>query len=142
LYTACDRIKQRLSHVPANLDHLLKTLSDYRTTTRRYLRWINASRGSEVQILTTEEIWYFQADTKYTRAVMASTEALLRKPLKALLDELDPDVFWQIHRSTIVNLNAISSVARDANGRVLLKLKQRKESLSVSEAYAHLFRQM
>jgi DNA-binding LytR/AlgR family response regulator len=108
----------------------------------RHLRWLNACKGSEVQILTTDEICYFQSDAKYTRAVTASTEALLRKPLKELLDELDPSEFRQIHRATIVNLNAISSVARDANGHVILKLKQRKESLSVSDAYAHLFRLM
>ena len=79
---------------------------------------------------------------KATRAVTPSTEALLRKPLKELSDELDPTVFWQIHRATIVNLNAIGSVAHDAYGHLILKLKQRKEVLRVSEPYAHLFRQM
>jgi DNA-binding LytR/AlgR family response regulator len=142
LYAACTRVKQRLSSAPANLDNLLELLSERKAKAKPYLRWLNASKGTEVQILTTEEICYFQSDTKYTRAVTASTEALLRKPLKELLDELDPTEFRQIHRATIVNLNAISSVARDANGHVILKLKQRKESLSVSDAYAHLFRQM
>jgi DNA-binding LytR/AlgR family response regulator len=141
LFATCNRIKQRLSFAPASLDNLLRALADNRTA-KPYLRWINASKGTEVQILTTDEICYFQSDTKYTRAVTASTEALLRKPLKELLDELDPTVFWQIHRSTIVNLNAIGSVTRDANGYAILKLKQRKEKLSVSETYAHLFRQM
>ena len=142
LYTACNRVKQRLASAPANLEPLLKTLSDHRANAKPYLRWINASKGAEVQILTTDEICYFQADAKYTRAVTPSTEALLRKSLKELHDELDPTVFWQIHRATIVNLNAIGSVARDANGHVVLKLKQRKEMLPVSETYAHLFRQM
>ncbi len=142
LQTACWRIKQRLSSPPANLDSLLKALSERKPNAKPYLRWINASRGAEVQILTTDEICYFQSDTKYTRAVTASSEALLHKSLKQLLDELDPTDFRQIHRATIVNLNAVSSVARDAKGHVILKLKQRKESLSVSEPYAHLFRQM
>jgi DNA-binding LytR/AlgR family response regulator len=142
LYTACTRIKQRLSSVPANLDNLLKSLAANKADTKSYLRWINASKGSEVQILTTDEICYFQSDTKYTRAVTAVSEALLRKPLKELIDGLDPAVFWQIHRSTIVNVNAIKRVARDANGHVILKLKERKETLSVSDTYAHLFRQM
>ncbi len=70
------------------------------------------------------------------------SDALLRMPLKDLADQLDPSMFWQIHRSTIVNLNALSGVVRSASGRVLLKLKERKETLAVSEAYAHLFRQM
>jgi DNA-binding LytR/AlgR family response regulator len=142
LYNTCNRIRQRLSSAPANLDALLKMLSAYQANARPYLRWINASKGTEVQILTTEEIYYFQSDSKYTRVVTASTEALLRKSLKELLDELNPAEFWQIHRATIVNLNAISSVARDAAGHVILKLKQRKETLAVSETYAHLFRQM
>lgn len=142
LYTTCDRIRQRLTSRPANLEHLLKILSDHRAKARPYLRWINASKGAEVQILTTDEICYFQSDTKYTRAVTPSTEALLRKSLKELSDELDPTVFWQIHRATIVNLNAIGSVAHDAYGHLILKLKQRKEVLRVSEPYAHLFRQM
>ncbi len=142
LFIACDRVRQRLSAAPANLDSLLAALAQRGTIAKPYLRWINASKGSEVQIFTTDEICYFQSDTKYTRAVTATSEALLSKPLKALLDELDPAEFRQVHRATIVNLNAISSVVRDANGRVLLKLKQRKETLAVSETYAGLFRQM
>lgn len=142
LYTACNRVKQRLSVAPANLDRLLQALAESRSGARPYLRWINASNGSEVRILTTEEICYFQSDNKYTRAVTATTEALLHKPLKELLDELDPAEFRQIHRATIVNLSAIGSVVRDASGRVILKLKQRRETLSVSETYAGVFRQM
>ena len=142
LFTTCTRIKQRLAQAPARLDNLLKALAESKANSKPYLRWINASVGAEVQLLTAEEICYFQSDTKYTRAVTASTDALLRKPLKELLDELDPTVFWQIHRSTIVNLNAIGSVARDSNGGVILRLKQRGERLQVSETYAHLFRQM
>jgi DNA-binding LytR/AlgR family response regulator len=142
LYTTCSRVKQRLAKAPANLEQLLKTFSDHRANAKPYLRWINASKGTEVQILTTDEICYFQSDAKYTRAVTPSTEMLLRKSLKELSDELDPTVFWQIHRATIVNVNAIGSVVRDASGHVILKLKQRKETLAVSETYAHLFRQM
>ncbi len=142
LYTACNRIRQRLASAPANLDLLLKALAENKANAKPYLRWINASSGTEVRILTTEEICYFQSDTKYTRAVTAASDALVRMPLKDLVEQLDPTVFWQIHRSTIVNLNAVGSVVRDAGGRVLLKLKMRREMLQVSEAYAHLFRQM
>jgi DNA-binding LytR/AlgR family response regulator len=142
LFTACERVRQRLSSNPMNLDRLLLALAENRPAAKSYLRWINASTGTEVRILTTEEICYFQADTKYTRVVTATSEALLRMPLKDLADQLDPSMFWQIHRSTIVNLNALGGVVRDASGRVLLKLKQRKETLAVSEANAHLFRQM
>jgi DNA-binding LytR/AlgR family response regulator len=88
------------------------------------------------------EISYFQSDTKYTRAVTADSEALIRKPLKELREELDPTIFWQIHRSTIVNINEVASATRDFRGRLVLKLKRRGEALPVSEPYEHLFRQM
>ncbi len=142
LCTACNRVKQRLTLAPPNLEQLLKALADLRANAKPYLRWINASKGAEVQILAADDICYFQSDAKYTRVVTPSTEMLLRKSLKELHDELDPTLFWQIHRGTIVNLNAVGSVVRDASGRVVLKLKQRREMLSVSEAFAHLFRQM
>ena len=70
---------------------------------RQYLRWINASVGQNVKLITVDEISYFQADNKYTRVVTAEGEALIRKPLKELVEELDPNQFWQIHRSTLVN---------------------------------------
>ncbi|MFI4903225.1 MAG: LytR/AlgR family response regulator transcription factor, partial [Burkholderiales bacterium] len=107
LLTACNRVRQRLSAAPANLDSLLAALTERRAVAKPYLRWINASKGNEIQILTTGEICYFQSDAKYTRAVTPTSEALLNKTVKALLDELDPAEFRQIHRGTIVNLNAI-----------------------------------
>jgi DNA-binding LytR/AlgR family response regulator len=67
---------------------------------------------------------------------------LIRKPLKELLEELDPASFWQIHRSTVVNVGAIASVTRDFGGHLVVRLKNRKETLSVSQPFAHLFRQM
>lgn len=142
LVTACNRVKQRLASTPANLDGLLKQLADNAARARPHLRWINASVGTDVRLITVEEICYFQADTKYTRAVTAESESLLRKPLKELLDELDPTMFWQIHRSTVVNVNHIASVSHDMHGHVILKLKNRAEKLPVSQPYAHLFRQM
>jgi DNA-binding LytR/AlgR family response regulator len=98
--------------------------------------------GTDVKLITVDEVCYFQSDTKYTRVVTTGGESLIRKSLKELLDELDPDTFWQIHRSTIVNVNAISTVSRDLAGRLIVKLKARKEALQVSQPYSHLFRQM
>jgi len=142
LAMAVNRVKQRLASTPANLDHLLTQLAERAARVRPYLRWINASQGANVRLITVEEICYFQSDTKYTRAVTADSEALIRKPLKELMEELDPAVFWQIHRSTIVNVSAIASVGHDIGGHLTVKLKQRKEALQVSQPYAHLFRQM
>ncbi len=85
---------------------------------------------------------YFQSDNKYTRVVTREGEALIRKPLKELVDELDAQQFWQIHRSTLVNAMAVAAVTRDFRGRMQVKLKHRDEALLVAESYAHLFKQM
>jgi DNA-binding LytR/AlgR family response regulator len=142
LSTACARVRERLSGRPANLDALLAKLADVKTNRPAYLRWINVEAGPRVRLVTVEEICYFHADTKYTRLVTAEHESLIRMTLKELLDELDPAEFWQIHRSTIVNVNVIEEVSRDARGLPILHLKTRSEVLHVSQPFAHLFRQM
>jgi len=142
LATACDRVKKRLPAAPVNLDGLLEMLAKRTAQAHPYLRWINASQGADVRLVTVDEICYFHSDTKYTRAVTANNEALIRKSLKELLEELDPALFWQIHRSTIVNVNAIAGVSRDFAGHLIVKLKNRKETLPVSQPFAHRFRQM
>jgi len=142
LATACDRVKKRLPAAPVNLDGLLEMLAKRNAQAHPYLRWINASQGADVRLVTVDEICYFHSDTKYTRAVTANNEALIRKSLKELLEELDPALFWQIHRSTIVNVNAIAGVSRDFAGHLIVKLKNRKETLPVSQPFAHRFRQM
>jgi DNA-binding LytR/AlgR family response regulator len=143
LATTVERLKGRLAAgpAPARLDQLLRALSRG-AEPQGYLRWINASLGSVVRVITVEEVLYFQADTKYTRVVMAEGEALVRLSLRELSEQLDPATFWQVHRSTIVNANAIAGVTRDFRGRLLLGLKSRPEKLAVSEPYHHLFRQM
>jgi DNA-binding LytR/AlgR family response regulator len=95
-----------------------------------------------MRIITVDDVCYFRADSKYTCVVTPEGESLIRKPIKELCDELDPTCFWQIHRSTIVNVRAIAGVVRDLRGRAQVRLKNRAELLPVSEAYAHLFRQM
>jgi len=142
LATACARVKKRLSLAPPDLQRLLDALATRAPMARSHLRWINASLGAEVRLITVDEICYFQSDTKYTRAVTASSESLIRKSLKELLEELDPESFWQIHRSTIVNVSAIAGVSRDFAGRLFVKLKTRKETLPVSQLFAHRFKQM
>ncbi len=142
LLTACNRVKERLHAKPADLDSLLQQLADIAKSRRNYLRWINVAEGANVRLVTVEEICYFQAESKYTSLVTADHVDLIRTPLKELLDELDPAVFWQIHRATIVNVDAIAEVSRDMRDYLVLRLKKRKETLRVSQPYAHLFRQM
>jgi DNA-binding LytR/AlgR family response regulator len=146
LITTVQRLKERLKerlHQPApDLLHALGRLGQNLPAAPRYLQWINASRGTAVRLLTVDEISYFKSDQRYTLVVTRDAEALIRKPIKDLADELDPTLFWQVHRSTLVNVHAIDSVVRDARGNLSLRLKHRPEALAVSEAYHHLFRQM
>jgi len=142
LATSIERLKAKLQSAPANLDGLLKSLSTQLAGTKQHLRWITASQGTEVRLITIDEVCYFQADNKYTLVVTAEQESLIRRPIRELLEELDPASFWQIHRSTVINVNAVAGVHRDISGHLRVKLKQRKETLSVSESYMHLFRSM
>jgi DNA-binding LytR/AlgR family response regulator len=142
LTMACERVKTRLSSTPSNLDTLLDALATRVAQTSPYLRWINASLGADVKLITVDEVSYFQSDTKYTRVVTDGGESLIRKSLKELSNELDPAQFWQIHRSTLINTQAIAGVMRDERGRQRVAVKGRPEKLEVSRSYAHLFKGM
>ena len=142
LATACERVKLRLSAAPPNLDGLLDALIRRAAVEKPYLRWVNASCAHDLKLITVDEICFFQADTKYTTVATVDGESLIRKPLKELVNELDPGRFWQIHRSTIVNVAFIASVVRDLSGRLVVKLKSRTDRLTVSKQFAHRFRQM
>ena len=139
---AVQRVKERMKHAPAKLDGLVGNLAAMPARQGLHLRWINAGHGDDVQLITVEEVCYFQSDTKYTRVVAAKREGLISKSIKELADELDPERFWQVHRATIVNLDAVASVGRNLKGNVVLRLKDRREILQVSQPYAHLFRRM
>lgn len=106
------------------------------------LAWLTASTGNATRLIPVEDVVYFRADNKYTTVVTASGEALLRKPIKDLLELLDAKSFRQIHRSTIVNLRAIESIIRDDTGKGVIRLRGRSETLAVSQAYMGLFRAM
>lgn len=106
------------------------------------LSWITASTGRETRLILLEDVAYFRADNKYTTVMTADGEALLRKPIRELLDVLDPAVFRQIHRSTIVNMKAVASIVRDDTGKGVVRLRQRPETLTVSQPFMVLFRTM
>ena len=135
-------MKERLKEPAPDLRPALAGLPAGAPMPRQHLQWINASRGAAVRLITVEEILYFKSDQKFTLVVTADSESLIRKTIRELGDELDPAMFWQVHRSTIVNLYAIDSVIRDERGNLSLRLKNRPEQLAVSEAHTHLFKQM
>jgi DNA-binding LytR/AlgR family response regulator len=106
------------------------------------LRWIQATVGQNIQMIPVEEVLFFISDEKYTRVQTATLEALIRKPIKELIEELDAEVFWQIHRSTLVNTKSIAGVSRDLRGRQLVAVKGHPQKLEVSRSFAGLFKGM
>ena len=108
----------------------------------QYLQWIQATVGQAIQMIAVSDVLFFISDEKYTRVQTAGVEALIRKPIKELVDEIDPQQFWQIHRSTLVNVKAISGVTRDFRGRQIVTVKGHPEKLEVSRSYTGLFKGM
>jgi DNA-binding LytR/AlgR family response regulator len=106
------------------------------------LRWSKTQQKEAVRLIPVEEVDYVQADDKYTLVMTVDGESLIKKSIKELSQELEPNQFWQIHRSTIVNVSKIENVSRSLTGRGILKLKNRPDSLTVSRQYLYLFKQM
>jgi DNA-binding LytR/AlgR family response regulator len=107
-----------------------------------YLHWIKAQHRDSVRLIPVEDVDYFRAEDKYTLVMTAEGETLIKKSIKELARELDPQQFWQIHRGTIVNVSRIENISRSLTGRGVVKLRKRPKSLTVSRNYLHLFKQM
>jgi DNA-binding LytR/AlgR family response regulator len=144
LQLTVERLKERLSQPPSgSLEALVEQLAGrLGAAAPERLRWVKASVGSSVRLIPVEEVLFFQSDEKYTRVVTCDAEVLIRKPIKELLDELDPDKFWQVHRATIVNVDHIAAVKRGLKDQAEIALKGHRETLVVSRAFTHLFKQM
>ena len=151
LATTCARLRSRIKAPSpaqpdigqqlAKLTSLLENKGAEKPKTG-YLRWIQAQVGASLRMVSTREVLFFQSDEKYTRVQTASAEFLIRKTLKELAEELDPDEFWRIHRSTLVRVDAIGEVARDLRGRHMLRLRGHPFELEVSRNHTYLFQQM
>jgi DNA-binding LytR/AlgR family response regulator len=144
-----ERLKERLAKPAAgasvndSVTAMLSQLAEKIAAPKpKYLQWIQASIGQDLRMIPVEEILFFRSDEKYTCVQTEKFEALIRKPVRDLADELDPSLFWQIHRATLVNVNAIEGVTRDIRGRHLVLVKGRSEKLEVSRSFLHLFKQM
>jgi DNA-binding LytR/AlgR family response regulator len=139
------RLAQRRAGEPpdaSGMQQLLQKLNEKINPGATRLRWIQATVGASIQMIPVEEVLFFISDEKYTRVQTATLEALIRKPIKELVDELDADLFWQIHRSTLVNTRMIAGVTRDLRGRQLVAVRGHPEKLEVSRSYAGLFKGM
>ena len=142
----CERLLARLKQKPDPMNELLAQLSQRLgaggVKPREYLRWVQASVGANIRMIPTSDILFFRAEDKYTRVQTQGFEALIRTPIKALIDELDPDEFWQIHRSTVVRVDAVEQVSRNFRGNQIVHVKGSGEKLEVSRTFNHLFKQM
>lgn len=141
------RLRERLAaqaeapDLDALVDTLRSRLGGAGDESKR-LRWISASVGDTIKMFGIDEVLFFQSDEKYTRVVTANDEAHVRKSLREIAEGLDPEVFWQVHRGTLVRAAAIARAQRDDLGRITLHLKQHAEKLAVSQAYAWRFKPM
>ena len=142
----CERLRARLKQEPDPMNDLLAQLSQRLGAgglkPREYMRWVQASVGANIRMIPTSDILFFRAEDKYTRVQTQGFEALIRKPIKELIDELDPDEFWQIHRGTEVRVDAVEQVSRNLSGRQIVHVKGSQEKLEVSRTFNHLFKQM
>jgi len=140
-----ERIKEKLNAVPSDLSSLLsglqQSLQNTTAVKQEKMKWIKATVGKQIKLIDVDEVLFFQSDTKYTRVVLADYEALIRTALKDLIDGLDGEKFWQVHRSTVVNTKAILAAERLDAERMEILIKGRPEKLLVSRNFTHLFRE-
>jgi DNA-binding LytR/AlgR family response regulator len=130
------------THTPEMQQLLQRLSSQLNPQAPAKLQWIQATVRQAIQMIPVEDVLFFISDEKYTRVQTATVEALIRKPIKELVEEIDMNLFWQIHRSTLVNVKAIAGVSRDERGRQLVSVRGLTEKLEVSRSYAGLFKAM
>lgn len=142
-----ERLKKQISAISKPtvdfsqaMDRLLAGLIDKQPS--GYLKWIKVRHGEEVWLISIDEVCYFKAEDKYTVVKTLGGESLIKKSIRQLVEELDPDQFWRIHRGTIINVSRIGKISRSFAGRLIITLKDLPETLTVSRSYAHLFKQM
>jgi DNA-binding LytR/AlgR family response regulator len=137
-----ERIRAKLAAPPPDLGQLLQRLAaSLPDKAPEALKYIRATVGKQIRLIDVQDVLFFQSDTKYTRVVLADTEALVKIPLKELLAGLDSERFWQIHRGTVVNVRAIVGADRVDAERLEVVVRGSAEKLPVSRTFAHLFRE-
>lgn len=136
------RLREKLDSRPDDVSEVVKQVkAASNEPAREKLKWLKASVGKQIRLIDVDEVLFFQADSKYTRVVLAGSEALVRIPLKDLVGGLDAGRFWQIHRGTLVNVNAIRAAERIDAERMQVLLRGSDEVLPVSRSFTYLFRE-
>jgi DNA-binding LytR/AlgR family response regulator len=143
LATTIARIRKRLdSHERADTQALLAALKAGLTPQARRMSWISAGAGDTIRMIAVDDVLAFRSEDKYTCVLTAAGAAHIRTPLKELIGQLDPEVFWQVHRSAIVRVSAIRAIRRDEDGRLRVQLHGSAETVPVSAAFQERFRPM
>lgn len=136
-----ERLRARLQPAaPAPATDLQALLERLAAPRRAPLQVLQASVGREVRLIRCDEVIYFESDARYTRVVHEGGDALIRTPLKELLAQLDEQLFWQVHRSVIVNHRHVAAAVRIDEGHMQLSLRGRPETLPVSRHFQGLFK--
>lgn len=133
---------RQLESMAERLAKIERLLQAGQPAQRRALRWLQATQGNTLRLIAVDQVLFFRSDEKYTRIQTAQAEWLVRTPLRELVEQVDRELFWQIHRGTIVNVRAIERVERDDAGRLRIRVRGHPEILDVSRGFSHLFRQM
>ena len=141
------RLKRQIKAISTPTDDLAGTMDRLLAALKNkqgsgFLKWIKVRHADAVRLISIDEIYYFKAEDKYTLVKTIEKESLIKKSIRQLSEELDPDQFWRIHRGSIVNINCIAGVHRSFAGRYIITLRELPETLTVSRSYSHLFKQM
>jgi len=138
LNSSLERLRQRIEQPVSDVRQLVQLLQS--RSKDGYTQWIRATRQDEVHVIAVNDVLYFQSADKYTSVFTAEHEYIVRTSLKELESRLDPQLFWRIHRSTLVCVEQIASSRKDDSGQLSVSLRDSKTFLPVSRACQHLFR--
>ncbi|WP_233051805.1 LytR/AlgR family response regulator transcription factor [Motilimonas cestriensis] len=136
------RLQSKQSDPEPEKENLNKLIAKLSNPNGNYLEWLKASRKDNIHIIAIADVLCFHAEDKYTTAITHEGEFVIRTPIKDLAQQLDPQNFWQVHRSSIVNVSAIKHVNKDITGKMVVHLNNVKRPVAVSRSFQTLFKQM
>ena len=142
LAVTLQRLLESVDQPPEDVTPVVHLVNSREPNSTERIKWIKALVGQDVRMFPVDDVIFFQSDTKYTRVVTDPEDVLIRTPLKELIDGLDPEIFWQVHRGAIVNVRRIAKITRDGVEKHSIVLRGSTEKIGVSRYFFHLFKQM
>ena len=142
LAVTLQRLLESVDQPPEDVTPVVHLVNSREPNSTERIKWIKALVGQDVRMFPVDDVIFFQSDTKYTRVVTDTEDVLIRTPLKELIDGLDPEIFWQVHRGAIVNVRRIAKITRDGVEKHSIVLRGSTEKIGVSRYFFHLFKQM